>query len=83
VPFIDTTIPILGPTQLAIFKAVFARSQDWVDLEEMAVAEALDLPAVRASLAGMLGEDDERLRRLDEAARRDCSTRYLSEICVL
>ena len=70
VPFEGDTIPVLGPVELAIFKAMFNRLRDWGDLEEMANADMLDFDAVRAALVEMIGPDDERLMRLDEVARR-------------
>ena len=70
VPFEGETIPVLGPVELAIFKAMFNRLRDWGDLEEMAKAEMLDVDAVRNSLEEMVGPDDERLTRLDDVARR-------------
>ncbi len=70
VPFEGTPIPILGPTELAIFKAVFARTRDWADIESMAEAGALDVDAIRETLTRMLGAGDPRLARLDEAIER-------------
>ena len=70
VEFEGTRIPVLGPVELAVFKAVFNRLRDWGDLEEMAAAGTLDVPAVRAALGEMVGEDDERVARLDEVVRR-------------
>lgn len=70
VSFEGTQIPILGPTELAVFKAMFDRSRDWVDLEEMAAARTLDLEAVCAAVEQMVGPHDERLGRLRAAARR-------------
>jgi hypothetical protein len=69
VPFLDTEIPILGPVELAIFKAMFDRTKDWADIEAMIAAQRLDLDAVRTSLREMLGSDDHRYARLDEAER--------------
>ncbi len=70
VPFEGHQIPVLGPVELAVFKAAFDRTRDWADIEEMLIAETLDLDAVRAHLVALLGEDDERLPRLDDALRR-------------
>ncbi len=70
VAFAGTQIPVLGPIELAIFKAMFDRTRDWADIEAMLAAQTLDLDAVRESLVEMLGPDDERLARLEEAARR-------------
>lgn len=69
VPFAGTTIPILGPIELAVFKAMFDRTRDWADLEAMIAASTLDLGALRRALASMLEEDDPRFARLAEAER--------------
>ncbi len=70
VPFAGTEIPILGPVELAVFKAMFDRTRDWADVEAMVAAETLDLDAVRDQLRTMVAADDPRFARLDEAARR-------------
>ena len=48
VPFAGREIPVLGPVELAVFKAMFDRTRDWADIEAMLVAETLDVDAVRA-----------------------------------
>ena len=70
VPFAGERIPILGPTELAIFKAAFDRTRDWADIEAMVESGSLDVTAVRAALESLLGADDPRIARLDEAVRR-------------
>ena len=70
VPFEGVRIPVLGPVELAVFKVMFDRTRDWADIEAMIVARTLDLAAVRASVIAMVGADDARLNRLDEAERR-------------
>jgi hypothetical protein len=70
VPFSGTRIPVLGPVELAVFKAMFDRTRDWADIEAMIAAGTLDLHAVRAALAPLVDPGDERLARLDQAARR-------------
>lgn len=70
VPFAGERIPVLGPIELAVFKAVFDRTRDWADIEAMVLAETLDVDAVRAHLVELLGPEDERLERLVEAVRR-------------
>jgi len=70
VPFAGTTIPVLGGVELVVFKAMFDRTRDWADIEAVAAAGTLDVDAVREWLATMVGPDDERLKRLDEAVRR-------------
>lgn len=70
VPFEGTRIPVLGPTELAVFKVMFDRTRDWADVEAMAAAGTLDTDAVRAALAKLVEDDDPRLERLDEAVAR-------------
>jgi hypothetical protein len=70
VAFASTQIPVLGPVELAVFKAMFDRTRDWADIEAMLVAESLDLDAVRETLQTMLPDDDRRFARLEEALRR-------------
>lgn len=67
VPFGDTRIPVLGPVELAVFKAVFDRTRDWADIEAMVAAETLDVGAVRSALASMLEPGDARFARLEAA----------------
>ncbi len=70
VAFGGTRIPVLGPVELAVFKAMFDRTRDWADVEAMIAAETLDLDAVRAWLREMVEADDARFARLVEAERR-------------
>ena len=70
VRFAEIEIPILGPIELAVFKAMFDRTRDWADIEEMARNETLELDAVRNAISDMVGPDDSRLSRLAEAAMR-------------
>ncbi len=70
VPFADTRIPVLGPVELAAFKAMFDRTRDWADIEAMVGASTLDVDAVRETLETLLPAGDERFARLDEAVRR-------------
>jgi hypothetical protein len=70
VPFAGTKIPILGATELAVFKAMFDRTRDWADIEAMIAAGTLDLRAVKAGLRKLVPKGDERFARLDEAVRR-------------
>ena len=71
VPLTDeVTIPILGPIELAVFKVMFARTQDWADVEAMVGAETVDLDEVRRVLRTMLDSADPRFARLDEAVAR-------------
>jgi hypothetical protein len=70
VPFEGERIPVLGPLELAVFKVMFDRTRDWGDIEEMFAAGALSARELHDAVGGMLGPDDERHARIDEAARR-------------
>lgn len=67
VPFAGAEIPVLGPVELATFKAVFDRTKDWADIEAMIAAETLDVDEVRVHLVGLVGADNPRLDRLSRA----------------
>lgn len=69
VPFAGAEIPVLGPVELAVFKAMFERTRDWADIEAMLAAGTLDIDAVREQLGRIVDEGDERFARLDEALR--------------
>ncbi|HEX3510082.1 MAG TPA: hypothetical protein VHT27_03180 [Solirubrobacteraceae bacterium] len=69
VAFGDRTIPVLSCTALAVFKAMFSRPRDWVDIEAMVEARSLDLDEAKLWLIEMMGEGDERVTTL-EAYRR-------------
>lgn len=75
VAFAGTRIPVLGPVELAVFKAMFDRTRDWADIEAMVTARTLDTGATRATLRTMLADDDSRFARLDEAVRRAAAHR--------
>ena len=65
VEFAGTRIPILGPDELALFKAMFDRTQDWADIEALVAAGTVDVPRVRELLTGLVGQNDERVAKLD------------------
>lgn len=72
VPFAGEQIPILSATDLVIFKALFARTKDWADIEEMLSPtgpDVVDLDEVRRWLREIVGAQDPRLVRLEEAQR--------------
>lgn len=69
VPFAGGHIPVLGPVELAVFKAMFDRTRDWADIEAMVGAGTLDIDAVRATLTTMIEPGDHRFDRLQEAVR--------------
>jgi hypothetical protein len=63
VSFGDRTIPVLDCTSLAVFKAMFARPRDWVDIEAMVEARSLDADEAIRWIREMVG-DDERTGKL-------------------
>lgn len=71
VSFGDRTIPVLDCTGIAVFKAMFARPRDWVDIEAMVEARSLDVDEVMRWVREMAG-DDVRVEKLSElgASRR-------------
>lgn len=66
VPFAGSTIPVLGALELVLFKALFDRPKDWVDIEAVLRTGAANIADVRARLLDLLGDDDHRLHRLDQ-----------------
>lgn len=70
VVFEGEEIPILGPLELALFKAMFDRTRDWADIEEMLAARSFDPDELRGLIGDHAGVADARLTRLDEALVR-------------
>jgi hypothetical protein len=66
--FAGVAVPFLSCEDLALFKAFFNRSKDWVDIETMLEAGAFKPGRVHDSLSELLGPDDDRSRRLGELA---------------
>jgi hypothetical protein len=64
VPFEGRTIPVLGCTALAIFKAMFDRPRDWVDIEAMIEARALNLDEALQWVGEMAGPGSAEVRKL-------------------
>lgn len=68
VPFEGVEVPVLGPLELAALKAVFDRTRDWADIEEMLAAGTLDTELLEGELERLLGKEDPRVSRLRAAA---------------
>lgn len=64
VAFEGREIPVLDCTALAVFKALLDRGKDWVDIEEMAAAGALNLSHGRTWLERLLGAESPIVQRL-------------------
>lgn len=69
VPFEGAMIPVLGCTALCVFKAMFDRPRDWVDVEAMIEARAIDLDEAIRWVVEMAGADASEVEKL-EALRR-------------
>ena len=68
VPFRSRTIQIISATDLVIFKALFDRPKDWVDIAEMVAYGAVDLVDAQSWLTRLVGGRDRRAPRLAELA---------------
>ena len=65
VPFADGTIRILSPEHLVVCKAVFDRSKDWSDIEQIMIGESvLDLGEILGWLQRILDSGDPRIDRI-------------------
>ena len=69
VQFEGVAIPVLGPVELAVFKAMFDRTRDWADIEAMLEAGTLDADALRERLVELVGARDQRLTRLNDTLK--------------
>jgi hypothetical protein len=70
VPFAGRQITVLGPVELVLFKALFDRPKDWVDIAAVVEAGAVKDPRrVRRGLVELVGADDPRVARWDEQLR--------------
>jgi hypothetical protein len=68
VPFEGRTIPVLDCTALTVFKALFDRTKDWADIEEMTAAGTLDPSRALAWVERLAGSDSPAWRRLESLA---------------
>jgi len=64
VEFMGRTIPVLGCTALAVFKAMFGRTQDWADIEAMQATGSIEVSEVARWVAEMSPADTPRVARL-------------------
>ena len=61
-----TQIPVLDCASLVIFKSFFARTKDWGDIEEVALATPENVDTAVKAVAALVGEDDPSYKRLAE-----------------
>jgi len=66
--FAGRDIPFLACSDLAVFKVMYDRPKDWVDLTEMVEFGSIDIEGVAAQLIGILGSNDPRIGRLTRLA---------------
>lgn len=64
VDFLGAGIKVLTATDLMVFKALFNRSKDWVDIESLLEAGAGDVPEALGWLDEFLGAGEPRTMRL-------------------
>ena len=69
VPFAGRQIRVLGPVELVLFKALFDRPKDWVDIATVVAAGAVDPARAREDLVALVGRDDPRIERWDALTR--------------
>ena len=65
VSFAERSIPIVGCTELAVFKASFDRARHWADVEAMVAAGSVDVDAALAWLRQMCGSGSVQVHRLE------------------
>ncbi len=64
VAFLGADIKVMQATDLMVFKALFDRSKDWVDIESLAESGAGDVDEAARWIGEIVGADDERVERL-------------------
>lgn len=62
--FLGTSIQVLAPVDLGVFKALFDRRKDWVDIETMIESRSITGQEIAAHLALLLSADEPRVKRL-------------------
>lgn len=70
VPFMGQGVPVLACTDLVVFKAMFDRTRDWADIEEMIQAGTVDADQALRWLTRLLGRADAATLRLAELLDR-------------
>ncbi len=70
--FAHSTLPFLAANDLAIFKSLFDRPKDWLDIEEMVEAGTIDVSLVANTVESLIGTDPrvQRVLALGTGVRR-------------
>lgn len=68
-------IPVLSPEDLVVFKTLFDRPKDWIDIAQLLAVQgaAFDAAYVREWLSSILPAEEARLARLDELIEKYCT----------
>ena len=74
--FLDRDMPFLRAADLVVFKALFNRPKDWVDIVEVVAWEGFDDAAVLGVLVHYLGLDDERVAAMRKILTSSPPDRY-------
>jgi hypothetical protein len=61
-------IPVLDCSALTVFKAMFDRGKDWVDIEAMVEHGSINVEKTAARIEGLDGSDSQRAQRLRDLA---------------
>lgn len=75
VPFEGDRIPVLDCTDLVVFKALFDRTKDWADIEEMLAARSVDEGRATAEITRIVGSDHPAVVRLASTSRQVAALR--------
>jgi hypothetical protein len=54
--FADRVLPFVAPDDLAVFKALFDRPKDWLDIASMFEAETIDIDVVIPTVRELVGD---------------------------
>jgi len=69
VPFAGISIPVLDGNELTVFKMMFSRPKDWLDITEMIRAGTVDVDQVAIAFGRIMGPNHEAIGRLRALAR--------------
>ena len=70
VPMREDTVRVLSATDLTVFKSLFNRPKDWIDIQTMLDAHdsSVDIEEAAAWVGRIVGQDDQRVTRLRSLA---------------
>lgn len=63
-------LPVISPTDLAVFKTLFNRTKDWADIEAMLEAGTVDTTDALGWVGEILGDDHPSYRHLEQVVAR-------------